>query len=122
MYVIADSPPACKRINIAKNMFTSDVHLSAVILFMHHTITEYFPDHYLIQFYSFSVSAQILKASLDSMERQIQRLENDIQNFPKTDDKKDKFVEKMSISLTCFFFVFIYKMCIRVLYRTITTK
>uniref|UniRef100_A0A9J7Z461 Diaphanous related formin 2 n=1 Tax=Cyprinus carpio carpio TaxID=630221 RepID=A0A9J7Z461_CYPCA len=44
------------------------------------------------------VSAQILKASLDTMERHIQRLENDIQNFPKTDDKQDKFVEKMSIS------------------------
>ncbi|KAK7137903.1 hypothetical protein R3I94_013523 [Phoxinus phoxinus] len=42
------------------------------------------------------VSAQILKASLDTMERHIQRLENDIQNFPKTDDKQDKFVEKMS--------------------------
>ncbi|XP_053538067.1 protein diaphanous homolog 2 isoform X3 [Ictalurus punctatus] len=42
------------------------------------------------------VSAQTLKASLDSMECQIQRLENDIQNFPKTDDKQDKFVEKMS--------------------------
>uniref|UniRef100_A0A671MZC0 Protein diaphanous homolog 2-like n=1 Tax=Sinocyclocheilus anshuiensis TaxID=1608454 RepID=A0A671MZC0_9TELE len=44
------------------------------------------------------VSAQILKASLDTMERHIQRLENDIQNFPKTDDKQDKFVDKMSIS------------------------
>uniref|UniRef100_A0A673GUL0 Protein diaphanous homolog 2-like n=1 Tax=Sinocyclocheilus rhinocerous TaxID=307959 RepID=A0A673GUL0_9TELE len=32
------------------------------------------------------VSAQILKASLDTMERHIQRLENDIQNFPKTDE------------------------------------
>uniref|UniRef100_A0A9J8AZ45 Protein diaphanous homolog 2 n=1 Tax=Cyprinus carpio carpio TaxID=630221 RepID=A0A9J8AZ45_CYPCA len=42
------------------------------------------------------VSAQILKASLDTMERHIQRLENDIQNFPKTEDKQDKFVEKMS--------------------------
>ncbi|XP_073710451.1 protein diaphanous homolog 2 isoform X4 [Misgurnus anguillicaudatus] len=42
------------------------------------------------------VSAQILKASLDTMERHIQRLENDIQNFPKNDDKHDKFVEKMS--------------------------
>ncbi|XP_066505767.1 protein diaphanous homolog 2 isoform X2 [Hoplias malabaricus] len=30
------------------------------------------------------------------MERHIQRLENDIKNFPKTDDKQDKFVEKMS--------------------------
>lgn len=46
----------------------------------------------------FPVSAQILKASLDTMERHIQRLENDIQNFPKTDEKQDKFVEKMSIS------------------------
>uniref|UniRef100_A0A673GUM2 Protein diaphanous homolog 2-like n=1 Tax=Sinocyclocheilus rhinocerous TaxID=307959 RepID=A0A673GUM2_9TELE len=44
------------------------------------------------------VSAQILKASLDTMERHIQRLENDIQNFPKTDEKQDKFVDKMSIS------------------------
>ncbi|XP_052471072.1 protein diaphanous homolog 2 isoform X7 [Carassius gibelio] len=42
------------------------------------------------------VSAQILKASLDTMERHIQRLENDIENFPKTEDKQDKFVEKMS--------------------------
>ncbi|XP_073778240.1 protein diaphanous homolog 2 isoform X17 [Danio rerio] len=42
------------------------------------------------------VAAQTLKASLDIMERHIQRLENDIQNFPKTDDKQDKFVEKMS--------------------------
>ena len=46
----------------------------------------------------FPVSAQILKASLDNMERQIQRLENDITNFPKSEDKQDKFVEKMSIS------------------------
>ena len=45
-----------------------------------------------------SVSAEILKSSLSTMERQIQRLENDIQNFPKTDDQQDKFVEKMSIS------------------------
>lgn len=44
------------------------------------------------------MSAEILKGSLTTMERQIQRLENDIENFPKTDDKKDKFVEKMSIS------------------------
>lgn len=35
------------------------------------------------------------------MERHIQRLENDIENFPKTDDKQDKFVEKMSISFFC---------------------
>ncbi|NXJ66521.1 DIAP2 protein, partial [Rostratula benghalensis] len=44
------------------------------------------------------VSAQILKSNLDSMNHQIQRLENDIENFPKTQDEHDKFVEKMSIS------------------------
>lgn len=39
------------------------------------------------------------------MERHIQRLENDIENFPKTADEQDKFVEKMSISffLLCSF-------------------
>uniref|UniRef100_A0A8B9SYX7 Diaphanous related formin 2 n=1 Tax=Anas platyrhynchos TaxID=8839 RepID=A0A8B9SYX7_ANAPL len=47
------------------------------------------------------VSAQTLKSNLDSMNQQIQRLENDIENFPKTQDEHDKFVEKMSIS---FFF------------------
>ncbi|XP_030354099.1 protein diaphanous homolog 2 isoform X4 [Strigops habroptila] len=42
------------------------------------------------------VSAQTLKSNLDSMNHQIQRLENDIKNFPKTQDENDKFVEKMS--------------------------
>uniref|UniRef100_A0A096LUV1 Diaphanous related formin 2 n=1 Tax=Poecilia formosa TaxID=48698 RepID=A0A096LUV1_POEFO len=42
------------------------------------------------------VSAEILKGSLTTMEKQIERLENDIENFPKTDDPQDKFVEKMS--------------------------
>uniref|UniRef100_A0A674P305 Diaphanous related formin 2 n=1 Tax=Takifugu rubripes TaxID=31033 RepID=A0A674P305_TAKRU len=37
------------------------------------------------------VSAEILKSSLTTMERQIQRLENDIEHFPKTDDEQDKF-------------------------------
>uniref|UniRef100_A0A8C8EME6 Diaphanous-related formin 2 n=1 Tax=Oncorhynchus tshawytscha TaxID=74940 RepID=A0A8C8EME6_ONCTS len=46
------------------------------------------------------VSAEILKSSLSTMERHIQRLENDIENFPKTDDKKDKFVEKLMVSFT----------------------
>lgn len=46
----------------------------------------------------FLVSAEILKSSLSTMERHIQRLENDIENFPKTDDLQDKFVAKMSIS------------------------
>uniref|UniRef100_A0A8C6Z5R6 Diaphanous related formin 2 n=1 Tax=Nothoprocta perdicaria TaxID=30464 RepID=A0A8C6Z5R6_NOTPE len=44
------------------------------------------------------VSAQTLKSNLDSMAHQIQRLENDIEHFPKTRDAQDKFVEKMSIS------------------------
>ncbi|GAB0194864.1 protein diaphanous 2 [Grus japonensis] len=44
------------------------------------------------------VSAQTLKSNLDSMNNQIQRLESDIENFPKTQDEHDKFVEKMSIS------------------------
>ncbi|NXP77063.1 DIAP2 protein, partial [Ramphastos sulfuratus] len=44
------------------------------------------------------VSAQTLKSNLDSMKNQIQRLEKDIENFPKTQDEHDKFVEKMSIS------------------------
>uniref|UniRef100_A0AAQ4NXB5 Diaphanous related formin 2 n=1 Tax=Gasterosteus aculeatus aculeatus TaxID=481459 RepID=A0AAQ4NXB5_GASAC len=52
------------------------------------------------------VSADILNSSLATMERHIQRLENDIQNFPKTDDQQDKFVEKMMIS---FFFLMQYE-------------
>uniref|UniRef100_A0A8C2XGF3 Diaphanous related formin 2 n=1 Tax=Cyclopterus lumpus TaxID=8103 RepID=A0A8C2XGF3_CYCLU len=44
------------------------------------------------------VPAEILNSSLATMERHIQRLENDIKNFPKTDDQQDKFVEKMMIS------------------------
>ncbi|XP_006029533.2 protein diaphanous homolog 2-like [Alligator sinensis] len=42
------------------------------------------------------VSAQCLKSSLDTMEHQIQRLESDIEKFPKTEDAHDKFVEKIS--------------------------
>ncbi|XP_063287952.1 protein diaphanous homolog 2 isoform X2 [Pelobates fuscus] len=41
------------------------------------------------------VSAQSLKSNLDAMEHQIKRLESDIENFPKTDNRNDKFVEKM---------------------------
>ncbi|XP_061454159.1 protein diaphanous homolog 2 isoform X2 [Rhineura floridana] len=41
------------------------------------------------------VSAQSLKSNLDSMEHQIQRLENDIKKFPKIEDPHDRFVEKM---------------------------
>uniref|UniRef100_A0A8C5CL57 Diaphanous related formin 2 n=1 Tax=Gadus morhua TaxID=8049 RepID=A0A8C5CL57_GADMO len=44
------------------------------------------------------VPAEILSSSLSNMEKQIQRLESDIKNFPKTDDDQDKFVEKLSIS------------------------
>ncbi|XP_074133836.1 protein diaphanous homolog 2 isoform X1 [Sminthopsis crassicaudata] len=42
------------------------------------------------------VSAQTLKTNLDAMEQQITRLECDITKFPKTEDKHDKFVEKMT--------------------------
>ncbi|XP_058279870.1 protein diaphanous homolog 2 isoform X2 [Hirundo rustica] len=42
------------------------------------------------------VSAQTLKSNLDSMNQQIQHLEKDLENFPKTQDEHDKFVEKMS--------------------------
>ncbi|XP_043830014.1 protein diaphanous homolog 2 isoform X2 [Dromiciops gliroides] len=42
------------------------------------------------------VSAQTLKSNLDAMEQQIARLESDIGKFPKTEDKHDKFVEKMT--------------------------
>ncbi|XP_015133642.3 protein diaphanous homolog 2 isoform X1 [Gallus gallus] len=42
------------------------------------------------------VSDKTLKSNLDSMNKQIQRLESDIKNFPKTEDEHDKFVEKMS--------------------------
>uniref|UniRef100_A0A8C0ETS5 Protein diaphanous homolog 2 n=1 Tax=Bubo bubo TaxID=30461 RepID=A0A8C0ETS5_BUBBB len=44
------------------------------------------------------VSAQTLKSNLESMNRQIQCLEKDIENFRKIQDEHDKFVEKMSIS------------------------
>uniref|UniRef100_A0A8C4FEA2 Diaphanous-related formin 2 n=1 Tax=Dicentrarchus labrax TaxID=13489 RepID=A0A8C4FEA2_DICLA len=55
------------------------------------------------------VSAEILKSSLTTMERHIQRLENDIENFPKTDDQQDKFVEKMSISFLLWSFSHLYE-------------
>lgn len=51
--------------------------------------------------YFSTVSAQSIKSNLDSMEHQIQRLENDIKKFPKTEDPHDKFVEKMIISFVC---------------------
>ncbi|XP_075576527.1 protein diaphanous homolog 2 [Pelecanus crispus] len=57
-----------------------------------------FPDELLHVESASKVSAQTLKSNLDSMNSQIQRLESDIENFPKTQDEHDKFVEKMSIS------------------------
>ena len=57
----------------------------------------------LYAFFS-TVSAEILKSSLSTMERHIQRLENDIENFPKKDDQEDKFVEKLSISFFMWLF------------------
>ncbi|KAG8003882.1 Protein diaphanous-like protein 2, partial [Nibea albiflora] len=67
----------------------------------HHEAILRFPDELEHVDSASKVSAEILKSSLTTMERHIQRLENDIENFPKTDDKQDKFVEKMSISFFC---------------------
>lgn len=63
--------------------------------------------------YFLLVSAQSLKSNLDSMGHQIQRLENDIKKFPKTEDPYDKFVEKMIISFAsyCLFASQICELC-----------
>uniref|UniRef100_A0A803VS26 Diaphanous related formin 3 n=1 Tax=Ficedula albicollis TaxID=59894 RepID=A0A803VS26_FICAL len=45
------------------------------------------------------VSAENLEKSLKHMERQLQQLEKDLKTFPVPEDKHDKFVAKMSISL-----------------------
>ncbi|XP_066880371.1 protein diaphanous homolog 2 isoform X3 [Kogia breviceps] len=42
------------------------------------------------------VSAQILKSNLAAMEQQIVHLERDIKQFPKTENQRDKFVEKLT--------------------------
>ncbi|XP_040323606.1 protein diaphanous homolog 2 isoform X1 [Herpailurus yagouaroundi] len=42
------------------------------------------------------VSAQILKNNLATMEQHIVRLEHDIKKFPETENRHDKFVEKMT--------------------------
>ncbi|NXJ14493.1 DIAP2 protein, partial [Odontophorus gujanensis] len=49
------------------------------------------------------VSEKTLKSNLDSMNKQIQSIENDIKNFPETNDEHDKFVQKMSISFLCLY-------------------
>lgn len=54
-----------------------------------------------IRYHFSTVSAQSIKSNLDSMEHQIQRLENDMKKFSKTEDPHDKFVEKMIISFGC---------------------
>lgn len=64
----------------------------------------------------FLVSAQTLKSNLALMDQQIQRLELDIKNFPKTQDEHDKFVEKMSIS---FLHVFIGDLNILIVWLSI---
>uniref|UniRef100_A0A673U5M0 Protein diaphanous homolog 2 n=1 Tax=Suricata suricatta TaxID=37032 RepID=A0A673U5M0_SURSU len=43
------------------------------------------------------VSAQILKSNLAAMEQHIVHLEHDIKKFPETENRHDKFVEKMTI-------------------------
>uniref|UniRef100_A0A663MNH5 Diaphanous related formin 2 n=1 Tax=Athene cunicularia TaxID=194338 RepID=A0A663MNH5_ATHCN len=66
------------------------------------TLTLFFPlleyRNSLLIVIFFLVSAQTLKSNLESMNRQIQCLEKDIENFRKIQDEHDKFVEKMSIS------------------------
>ncbi|XP_029785530.1 protein diaphanous homolog 2-like [Suricata suricatta] len=42
------------------------------------------------------VSAQILKSNLAAMEQHIVHLEHDIKKFPETENRHDKFVEKMT--------------------------
>lgn len=44
------------------------------------------------------VSAETLQKNLELMGRQLKNLEKDLETFPPTQNDKDLFVEKMSIS------------------------
>uniref|UniRef100_A0A663MQ64 Diaphanous related formin 2 n=1 Tax=Athene cunicularia TaxID=194338 RepID=A0A663MQ64_ATHCN len=87
----------CKVTVIQKN-----VSLLNGIILLKTTLTLFFPlleyRNSLLIVIFFLVSAQTLKSNLESMNRQIQCLEKDIENFRKIQDEHDKFVEKMSIS------------------------
>ncbi|XP_062998020.1 protein diaphanous homolog 2 [Elgaria multicarinata webbii] len=74
---------------------TTLLHFLAEICEENHRNILKFPDELEHVESASKVSAQSLKSNLDSMEHQIQRLENDIKKFPKTEDPHDKFVEKM---------------------------
>ncbi|XP_061862284.1 protein diaphanous homolog 2 isoform X2 [Colius striatus] len=75
---------------------TTLLHFLAEICEESHRDILKFPDELQHVESASKVSAQILKSNLDSMHKQIQRLENDVANFPKNQDEHDKFVEKMS--------------------------
>ncbi|XP_060105384.1 protein diaphanous homolog 2 [Heteronotia binoei] len=71
------------------------LHFLAEICEENHRDILKFPDELEHVESASKVSAQSIKSNLDSMEHQIQRLENDTKRFPKTEDPHDKFVEKM---------------------------
>uniref|UniRef100_A0A6I8PWD1 Diaphanous related formin 1 n=1 Tax=Xenopus tropicalis TaxID=8364 RepID=A0A6I8PWD1_XENTR len=57
-----------------------------------------FPDEMVHVEKASRVSAETLQKNLDQMKKQIADLQRDIDSFPPTEDEKDKFVEKMTIS------------------------
>ncbi|KAM3926537.1 protein diaphanous homolog 1 isoform 2-T2 [Leptodactylus fuscus] len=56
-----------------------------------------FPDELVHVEKASRVSAETLQKNLDQMKKQIADLQRDIENFPASDNEKDKFVEKMTI-------------------------
>ncbi|XP_053321551.1 protein diaphanous homolog 1 [Spea bombifrons] len=56
-----------------------------------------FPDELVHVDQASKVSAETLQKNLDQMKKQISDLQQDIENFPPSNDEKDKFVEKMSV-------------------------
>ncbi|KAM9130035.1 protein diaphanous homolog 1 [Pangshura tecta] len=56
-----------------------------------------FPDELIHVEKASRVSAENLQKNLDQMKKQISDLQHDVENFPAATDKKDKFVEKMTI-------------------------
>nr|XP_014424086.1 protein diaphanous homolog 1 [Pelodiscus sinensis] len=56
-----------------------------------------FPDELIHVEKASRVSAENLQKNLDQMKKQIADLQRDVENFPAATDKKDKFVEKMSL-------------------------
>ncbi|XP_065410881.1 protein diaphanous homolog 1 isoform X2 [Chrysemys picta bellii] len=56
-----------------------------------------FPDELIHVEKASRVSTENLQKNLDQMKKQISDLQHDVENFPSDTDKKDKFVEKMTI-------------------------